>query len=60
MIVEGDVSLFSSYCEGLAAAQKAYEISKSLDFQCDFVISELISRDVLSVKIARLLYQNLQ
>ena len=29
--------------EGLASAQKVYEISKSLDFEWDFVISELIS-----------------
>ena len=37
--------------EGLATAQKAYEISKSLDFEWDFVISELISRDMLSIKM---------
>ena len=37
--------------EGLATAQKAYKISKSLDFEWDFVISELISRDLLSVKM---------
>ena len=31
-------------CEGLATAKKAYEISKSLDFERDFVISKLIVR----------------
>ena len=31
-----------SECEGLVSAKKAYEISKSLDFKWDFVISELI------------------
>ena len=39
--VKSDVN--ANETEGLASTKKTYEISKSLNFEWDFVISELIS-----------------
>ena len=41
---EGVIVATCVHLEGLASAKKTYEISKSLDFEWDFMISELISR----------------